>query len=327
MGIKGLIDVINHLCPNAFKQQPDLQSLCGQVVAMDASMCIYQALISTYIKNVPSDTDSRHLKATFYLNIRLLCTGMRPLYVFGGTPPEQKMRKLKSRAQRKEKAQNRMKQANSVRDFKKAAKYRWQTLKIENHHVQATKGLLKLMGIPYLQAPGETDAQCAELVRTGKAYASASENFSSLTYGSRLHLRHLITRTKPTEEFHLDKILTGVGVDSKEFIDLCILLGCDYCSAIKNVGPITAVKLIRKYRNIETILQNIDSEVYKVPQDWRYNEARYLFTHPVVAKSEKLEFQWNRPDTDKVTKFLCEEAKLSKVTVLKWLERLALTRL
>lgn len=326
MGIKGLLDVIDHLCPDAVKEQPDLQSLCGQVIAMDASMCIYQALISTYLKNVPSDTDSRHLKATFYLNIRLLRSGLRPLYVFGGTPPEQKMRKLRSRAQKKEKAQNLMKQAHSVRDFKKAAKHRWQTLKIENHHVEATKDLLKVMGIPYLQAPGETDAQCAELVRTGKAYASASESFSSLTYGSSLHLRHLITRKKPAEEFHLDKILTGVGVDSKEFIDLSILLGCDYCSAIKNVGPITAVKLIRKYRNIETILQNLNTEVYKVPQDWRYNEARYLFTHPVVTKSEALEFQWKRPDTDKVTKFVCEKSKLSKVTVLKLMKKLAITR-
>lgn len=328
MGIKGLTQVIYYLCPDAQHKQPDFQPFCGKVVAIDASMCIYQSLIKTYIKNVPLDTDSRHLSATFFLNMRLLRAGMRPLYVFGGKPPEQKARMLRVRAQQREKARVQIKQARSKKDFKAAAKYRWQSVKIENHHVEATKDLLKLMGIPYLQAPGEPEAQCAELVRAGIAYATASEDCDSLAYGSPVYLRDFTKRSKPTREIHLDKLLKGIGIDLKGFVDLSILLGCDYCSTISNLGPRKAVKLIRQYKNIETILQNIDTDVYKVPQDWRYNEARYLYENPVVKKCEELEFQWTRPEnnTDEITKFLCEKSKLDKAITMKWLEKLKITR-
>jgi flap endonuclease-1 len=62
--------------------------------------------------------------------------------------------------------------------------------------------------------------------------------------------------------------LEGLQLSHDEFVDLCILLGCDYCDSIKGVGPKTALKLIREYKNIETILQNINTEKYKVPDNW-----------------------------------------------------------
>ena len=40
------------------------------------------------------------------------------------------------------------------------------------------------MGIPVIDAPGEAEAQCAELVRMGKAYASATEDMD----GKNCHL-------------------------------------------------------------------------------------------------------------------------------------------
>ena len=46
-----------------------------------------------------------------------------------------------------------------------------------------------------------------------------------------------------------------------QFIDLCILLGCDYCDSIRGIGPKRAVDLIKQHKNIETILKNLDSKV------------------------------------------------------------------
>ena len=36
-----------------------------------------------------------------------------------------------------------------------------------------------------------------------------------------------------------------------QFIDLCILCGCDYVNNIRGVGPVTALKWINKSKNIE----------------------------------------------------------------------------
>lgn len=46
-----------------------------------------------------------------------------------------------------------------------------------------------------------------------------------------------------------------------QFIDLCILLGCDYCDSIRGIGPKRAIDLIKQHKNIEEILKHLDSKV------------------------------------------------------------------
>lgn len=76
---------------------------------------------------------------------------------------------------------------------------------------------------------------------------------------------------------------------SPQFIDLCILLGCDYCDSIKGIGPKRAMELIKQHRNLETVLKNIDKKKYSVAEDWMYKEARQLFQEPEVTEPEKIE--------------------------------------
>lgn len=51
-----------------------------------------------------------------------------------------------------------------------------------------------------------------------------------------------------------------------QFIDLCILLGCDYCESIRGIGPKRAMDLIKQYKNIDEILKHIDTKV-----SYKYN--------------------------------------------------------
>lgn len=74
-----------------------------------------------------------------------------------------------------------------------------------------------------------------------------------------------------------------------QFIDLCILLGCDYCESIRGIGPKRAVELIKQYKSIEEIIKHIDTKKYVVPENWNYDEARQLFITPEVADPEKVE--------------------------------------
>lgn len=133
-------------------------------------------------------------------------------------------------------------------------------------------------------------------MKAGKVYATATEDMDALTFGSSVLLRHMTfseARKMPIQEFHLSKVLEELELGHNEFIDLCILLGCDYCDSIRGIGPKRAIDLIKQHRNIETIVKNLDQKKYTVPENWPFQEARRLFIEPHVADPETLQVNSN----------------------------------
>lgn len=95
-----------------------------------------------------------------------------------------------------------------------------------------------------------------------------------------------------------------------QFIDLCILLGCDYVDPIKGIGPSTALKLIREYKNLEGVYEHMKgNNKYTIPEDWPFAEARLLFLEPDVRSADdpECDFKWEAPDVEGLVKFLVEE--------------------
>jgi flap endonuclease-1 len=156
------------------------------------------------------------------------------------------------------------------------------------------------------------------LARGGKVFAAASEDMDTLTFDTPVLLRHLTfseQRKEPIQEIHLDKVLEGLEMDRTQFIDLCILLGCDYLDPIKGVGPSTALKLIRDHQNLEGVVEFFKTNSkYTVPEDWPFADARLLFLEPDVrpADAPECEFKWEAPDLDGLIKFLVEEKGFSE---------------
>ena len=68
-------------------------------------------------------------------------------------------------------------------------------------------------------------------------------------------------------EISHDKVLAGLGFSEAQFIDLCILLGCDYCESIRGIGPHRAVQLIREHKSLENIISSLDKKKYPIPAD------------------------------------------------------------
>ena len=115
----------------------------------------------------------------------------------------------------------------------------------------------------------------------------------ALTFGTKVLLRHLNfseARKMPIKEFHLDRILEGLNMNHEEFMDLCILLGCDYCDKIRGVGPKNALKLVQEHKNIENIIKNVDKKKHVVPENWLYQEARRLVIQNLVIFFQILKF-------------------------------------
>ncbi|EPB67293.1 XPG I-region [Ancylostoma ceylanicum] len=137
----------------------------------------------------------------------------------------------------------------------------------------------------------------------------------ALTFGSDVLLRHMTfseAKKMPIKEFSLSRILADFDMTKEQFIDLCILLGCDYCESIRGVGPKKAFELIKTYGDIETILENIDHKKYPPPENWPYKRARELFINPEVADCENINLVWKEPDVDGIMKFMCEEKNFNE---------------
>ncbi|CAG9124525.1 unnamed protein product [Plutella xylostella] len=321
MGILGLSKLIADIAPQAVKEC-DIKNYFGRKIAIDASMSLYQFLIAVRSEGNQLTTvngePTSHLMGTFYRTIRLVENGIKPVYVFDGKPPEMKSHQLDKRAERREEAEKELQKATEAGDQASIDKFNRRLVKVTRQHGEEARELLRLMGVPTVEAPCEAEAQCAELVKAGKVFAVATEDMDALTFGSTVLLRHLTfseARKMPVQEFHLDQVLDGLGLKQEEFIDLCILLGCDYCGSIRGVGPKRAIDLIRQHRSLEQVLKNIDTAKYQPPEDWSYQDARRLFLTPEVAKADDVQLKWSDPDEEGLVKFLCGDRQFSEERV------------
>lgn len=331
MGIKHLFQVIDENCPGAVKTG-EIKNQFGRKVAIDASMSIYSFLIAVRSdgQQLMSDTGetTSHLMGMFYRTLRMVDNGIKPLFVFDGAPPKLKSGELAKRFQRKSEAQEAHEEAKETGTAEDVEKFSRRTVRVTREHNAECQRLLKLMGIPYIIAPTEAEAQCAVLARAGKVYAAASEDMDTLTFNSPVLLRHLTfseQRKEPIQEIHLDKVLEGLEMEREQFIDLCILLGCDYLDPIKGIGPSTALKLIREHKNLEGVVKFMENNnKYTIPEDWPYQDARLLFLEPDVRSADHpdCEFKWDAPDVDALIKFLVEEKGFNEDRVRSGAQRL-----
>jgi len=261
------------------------------------------------LTNEVGETTS-HLQGLFYRTIKMLSHGLKPVFVFDGKPPDLKAAELERRRKRREESQNDKEKAINEGDLELLKKLNKRTVRVTPEMNADAKRLLKLLGIPIVEAPYEAEAQCAALCMASKVYAVASEDMDSLTLGTPLLIRNLTyseVRKAPLMEISIDKVLTGLNLTMDQFIDLCILLGCDYTSKIKGIGPVRALEFIRKYGTIEKILKSIDKTRYIVPESFPYEEIRAYFKNPGVTPVEDINLNFTDPNEEELVEFLCNQ--------------------
>lgn len=333
MGVKGLNQLIKEHSPHAYKEF-QLKNLFGRKVAIDASMCLYQFLIAVrqsdgqQLTNEEGETTS-HLSGFFYRTIRMVENNIKPVYVFDGKPPVLKGGELEKRLLRREEAQKQMDQIKDEGTVDEVMKYEKRLVRVSRDQNDEAKKLLELMGIPYVNAPCEAEAQCAELARGGKVFAAASEDMDTLCYEPPYLLRHLTfaeARKMPIDQITYSEAMEGLGMPKEQFIDLCILLGCDYCETIKGVGPVTAYKLIKEHGSLDILVEylqkNPDKTKFKVPENWPYKEARELFLHPEVIEATEVELKWKEPDVDGLIEYMVKQKGFSEDRIRSGAEKL-----
>ncbi|KAM9789530.1 putative flap endonuclease 1 homolog [Neosynchiropus ocellatus] len=299
MGITKLADLIRTEVPEALSHK-NISDYAGKAIALDTSIVLHQ-----FRAAIPSSLNP--LLGLFYRTIGFLEHDIKPVFVFDGKPPEEKRSTLEKRARNAGWSSPSLPSTGSL------------------SHIQDCQNLLKLLGVPVVQAPGDAEALCAWLVKKDLVHGVASEDMDTLPFGATCLIRQFnANKFGEMVEYSLPKLLEKLQISHEEFVDLCILLGCDYCEKIAGFGPKRALTLIQKHRTIENIVLHINQQTHPVPESWRYREARNLFLD--VPETEPPELTWSEPDEEALVRFLCRTKYFKEERVRSRMERFRETR-
>ncbi|BAM40684.1 5'-3' exonuclease [Theileria orientalis strain Shintoku] len=322
MGIKGLIPFLNEKVPGSMTEM-SLESLSGESIAVDASTALYQFTIairdSSYFSSLvnASGESTSHLYGMMSRCSKLLECGIKPVFVFDSKPPELKLKTLEKRRQRREEASTSLKQAIAEGDKESIKKLMGRTVKVTKEMNDSAKKLLRLMGVPVIEAPEEAEAQCAYLVRNSLCRFVASEDTDTLAFGGGYLLRNVTASSnKKIVKVDLQKALKGLDLTFEQFVDFCILCGCDYCDTLEGVGPKTAYTLVKRHASLEEIVSTKGGNY----DDFR--EAKEYFMAPKVNDFDQASVKMGTLDPEALTDFLVNENNFAKERVDKFVEKL-----
>lgn len=295
------------LTPIILKKELELSDLRGKSFAVDGYIVLHEflALIRDRTGTPLKDQDGNvtsHLVGLAFRTTRLVSDyGMDLVFVFDGKPPTLKMDEIKKRRESRKKAEEEYREAVERGDLQTAFSKAVMTGELTRDLVGDAKHLLDLLGIPWVQAPSEGEAQAAHMAAQGHVWASNSKDYDSLLFGAPRLVRFLSisssewlpskgrARRVLPELIELDKFLGHLGINREQLIDLGMLIGTDFNSGIKGVGPKTALKLVREHGRIEDMPADIRE---KMPDT--IDGIRDLYLNPEVTDEyavEKCEFR------------------------------------
>ena len=316
------------------KTPTKLEDLSGKIIAIDAYNAIYQFLSiirqpdGTPLKNSTGSITS-HLSGLFYRTSNLIEMGLKPIYVFDGESPALKATEIERRKQVKAQAVAAYEKAAASGDITKMRMYAQATTTMKDYMIDDSMKLLELMGLPWVQAPGEGEAQAAHMTKQGNADYCASQDYDSLLFGAPKLLRNVTIsgrRKLPSKNIYVDivpevvelsKTLNFCKLSYEQLVDVGILIGTDFNpDGIKGLGPKTALKLIKEHGTLEAALPHVKNATFPVEP----TIIRDIFLHPKVSDNYKAE--WKTPNQQGIIDFLCGEKEFSEERIQKALERM-----
>jgi flap endonuclease-1 len=314
------------ITPIIKKQVLSLDGLKGKSFAVDAYNILHQflALIRTREGRPLTDKDGNvtsHLVGLVYRTTRLISEyNMKLVFVFDGKPPLLKYDEVEKRRNIRKEAEQEFLSAIERGDLKTAYSKAVMTGKLTKQGIQDAKKLLDLLGIPWIQAPSEGEAQAAHLTIRGDVWAVNSRDYDSLLFGSPRLVRYLTisgeewlpskrkARKLFPELIELSENLRYLEISREQLIDLAILIGTDFNKGLKGIGPKTALKLIKTHKTLEALPKDIQN---RIPEN--FQSVRNIYLAPPVT--DEYNVLPGKLDEDGLYSFLCEEREFSKKRV------------
>jgi flap endonuclease-1 len=319
------------------REKIQLEDISGWTLAVDGYNTLYQflAIIRGMDGGHLKDSQGRvtsHISGLFYRNVNLLELGMKLVYVFDGKPPELKMEEIRRRSEQRREAKDQYLRALQAGDMAQARKFAEASTVLRRDMVADAKQLLDAMGIPWVDAPSEGEAQATAMAIEGTVNAVASQDHDSIVFGAPVLVRNVTISGKrrlPSkgvvinvvpERITLASVLASTGLTRDQLVDFAILLGTDFNpDGFEGVGPATAMKYLKKYGSLEGI-KELSDELAAV----NYKEIRNLYLNAPSIKGVKPE--WKPLDREKVVSFLVGEHSFSRDRVEAAIARVQTTK-
>jgi len=320
------------LTPIAIKQDLALEDLRGKRFAVDANGELYQFLALIRLRDGSPLKDSHgritsHLSGLFYRTTRLIADyGMELVFVFDGKPPALKSAEILRRRNIKARYDAEHAAAIEAGDLATAYSKATMTSRLTRDMAEEARELLRLMGLPVVDAPSEGEAQASHMAAQGDVWAAASKDYDCLLFGTPRLVRFLTISGKEflpskgafraitPELIDAGGMLAHYNMTREQLIDLAILIGTDFNEGIKGIGPKKALKLVSEFGSIE----NMPAEIHE-PLAPLAPAIRDIFLHPDVINDYQIEFRG--PDTEGIIRFLCVEREFSRERVVNALKR------
>jgi flap endonuclease-1 len=227
MGVKMLNKYLKEYSKGGIKEIP-LSNMRHKRIAIDTSIFLYQfkgddALLENMLR----------MLETFRRN------HIVPVYIFDGTPPEEKNEALSARDETKKVAKEKCtkleEQINSAESEEEKCRLekmlkneKKKCIRITNADIRNVKELIKVMGGNYMEAVGEADELCAYLVAKNHVWACMSEDMDMFVYGCQRVLRNFSLDKSTCTLYSMRDILNDLNMTHYEFKSVCMLSGTDY---------------------------------------------------------------------------------------------------
>ncbi|XP_006846738.1 PREDICTED: DNA repair protein complementing XP-G cells-like isoform X1 [Chrysochloris asiatica] len=187
--------------------------------------------------------------------------------------------------------------------------------------------LLRLFGIPYIEAPMEAEAQCAILDLTDQTSGTITDDSDIWLFGARHVYKNFFNKNKLVEYYQYVDFHNQLGLDRNKLINLAYLLGSDYTEGVPTVGCVTAMEILNEFpgHGLEPLLKfsewwqeaQKNKKLRPNPHDTKVKKKlRKLqlspgFPNPAVAEAylkptvdeKKGAFLWGKPDLGKIREF------------------------
>lgn len=319
------------LTPIVVKETQTLEALHGRMLAVDGNGELYQFLALIRLPDGTPLADSRgrvtsHLVGLFYRVTRLIADhNLKPVFVFDGRPPERKAAELERRRTIRKRFEDERQVALEAGDLATAYSKATMTSRLTPQMIGEARELLRLLGIPTVQAPSEAEAQAAHMAARGTVWAASSKDYDSLLFGAPRVVRFLtisgkeflpsrgVFRPIVPELIDLDHLLRTLSITREQLIDLGILVGTDFNQGVKGIGPKKALKLVQEHGSIDNMPDDIRLAVGDV------DPVRQIFLEPDVT--DEYDVHSDEPQLSAIVDFLCGEHEFSKERVTAALDR------
>jgi DNA excision repair protein ERCC-5 len=197
--------------------------------------------------------------------------------------------------------------------------------------VTECQALLRLFGIPYITAPMEAEAQCAEFVSLGLVDGIITDDSDTFLFGGTRVYKNMFNSNKFVECYLSTDLEKDLSLSRDQLISIAQLLGSDYTEGIPGVGPVTAIEILSEFPGANGLNEFRewwqDVQVHGRPKEadaknpfrkkFRKSHAAKLFLptmfpnpavpqaylHPEVDDSTE-NFQWGVPDLEGLRQFL-----------------------